>query len=510
MRALVMARRDLARTLTDYVRPDGSVDGPSGSRIIESALLARLLMSTGLHSVARIRLEHFVRTAVPVGESERVVQAVFLHPNQARSLARRFLAGFRHSTGDRKRVLLATVLALAGMDGYDGRFAAAARHYRGYAVWTEVMLCSAVILHSAERNPADQGFLTEALRTGHKDEVWQGNLLTHVIALHALRTFDPDGALLREGAAALVRTMNPDGGIPFLAAQDIWVSCLAGQALSRAPRAGRAVARIGEFVAARQLTDGGWGYCRSSTQSDVDDTSRCVAFLQTLNPDRYRGAIARGRSYLLQRECPGSGFPTYAPDDPAEPDLTAGAVVSLAPDPAAADAVGRAVDFLLAAQKPNGTFELSWTRSESSVLWHVVEALQAAERRCPQRVAEMRAAIRWAVSRLADTQNEDGGWGQHPDAQSDVVSTSHAVRLLARRDPGRTARAIDHLLASRGTDGHFAAVPDQVGPRPLPYEYPILTDVHVLSALESALLFGYGGAFPELRRAASDTSVPGK
>ena len=424
---------------------------------------------------------------MPLGGLERVVQAMYLRPSQTRLPASRFLAGFRHPTGERKRVLMATVLALVGMEGRDGHLAAAARHYRGYARWTEVLLCSAVILHSAEQSAADQNFLADALRSGHENEVWHGNLLTHVIALHALRTFDPDGALLREGSAALVRTMNPDGGVPFLAAQDIWVSSLAGQALGGAPGAGHAISRIGEFVAARQLSDGGWGYCQNTTQSDVDDTSQCVAFLQTLNPDRYRGAVARGRSYLLQRECPAGGFPTYASEDPAEPDLTAGAVISLAPEPTAAEAVGRAVGFLLAAQKPNGTFELSWTRSESSVLWHVVQALRAAERCCPHRVSEMRAAVKWAVSRLADTQNEDGGWGQHPEAPSDAISTSHAVRLLAHRDPGRTARALDHLLASRGTDGHFASVPDQVGPRPLPFEHPILTDVHVLSALEGAL-----------------------
>jgi hypothetical protein len=60
--------------------------------------------------------------------------------------------------------------------------------------------------------------------------------------------------------------MNPDGGVPFLAEKDVWISALAGRTLSELAPARGPVPRIGEFVADRQLPDGGWGFCRDTAQ----------------------------------------------------------------------------------------------------------------------------------------------------------------------------------------------------------------------------------------------------
>jgi hypothetical protein len=38
-------------------------------------------------------------------------------------------------------------------------------------------------------------------------------------------------------------------------------------------------------------------------------------------------------------------------------------------------------------------------------------------------------------------------------------------------------------LAEQDPDGGFTSIPDQVGPRPLPFDYPILTDIQTLTAL---------------------------
>lgn len=482
---VVLVRRELTQALVEAIRPDGSIDGPGGSRMVESALLARLLAHAGGHARAGARLERFVRNTSPTDEFERVVQQSFLHPDHAQNIASRFLADFHHSTGMRKRIVLATVLALVGDGGCQPPFPHLSMRYQGHAVWTEVALCAAIVLHAAERGERStqhERFLVQALQDGHAGEVWHGNVLVHLIALHAVRTFDPGSQILRQGMKTLTRVINPDGGVPFLAAQDIWVSALAGHVLSEVPQACDAASRIGRFIAARQLPDGGWGFCRRTDQSDVDDTSRCVVLLNTLDPQGYGDAIARGRAHLLRNECQGGGFPTYRREDPAEPDLTAGAMIALTPDSTAAAAVTRAGDFLLTTQNPDGTFEPSWTLSESSVLCHVAQALCAVRRCRPDAVA---AAITKIANRLTETQNADSGWGHHPGEGSDVISTSHAIRLLAHREPARAAAAVGFLLSSRGPDSRFTSVPDQVGPRPLPYVYPVLTDIHILGALNA-------------------------
>ncbi|MFE6331620.1 prenyltransferase/squalene oxidase repeat-containing protein [Streptomyces sp. NPDC057798] len=93
------------------------------------------------------------------------------------------------------------------------------------------------------------------------------------------------------------------------------------------------------------------------------------------------------------------------------------------------------------------------------------------------------------MTHLIATQHADGGWGQLPDDPSDVLSTAQAVPVLARHgDPLSVSRAVTYLLNQQDPDGGFTSPPDQVGPRPLPFDYPVLTDIHALSALRSARL----------------------
>ncbi|MGW5162503.1 hypothetical protein ACWEPN_44120 [Nonomuraea wenchangensis] len=94
------------------------------------------------------------------------------------------------------------------------------------------------------------------------------------------------------------------------------------------------------------------------------------------------------------------------------------------------------------------------------------------------------AATARSVARLVETQNPDGGWGQLPGDPSDVLSTAQAVPVLARHGGLLSVhRAVTYLLDRQDADGGFTSVPDQVGPRPLPFDYPVLADIHALSAL---------------------------
>ncbi|MFD7656650.1 prenyltransferase/squalene oxidase repeat-containing protein [Actinosynnema sp. NPDC059797] len=83
-----------------------------------------------------------------------------------------------------------------------------------------------------------------------------------------------------------------------------------------------------------------------------------------------------------------------------------------------------------------------------------------------------------------DTQNPDGRFGHRPGDDSDPISTAHSVAAgttLGR--PPWHSRAFGYLLRHQQPDGGFHSTPDQVGPRPIPYDLPSLANAFVLTAL---------------------------
>jgi hypothetical protein len=432
------------------------------------------------------RVVHYLEDANPVHDIERIIQRAAMNRHDRDGDADGFLRNFRHSTGDRKKLLLSTILALVGACPVERSVGRRVSGYTGHAVWTDLTLCAIKIINEhVGSHSEDRLFLTTLLRSHPGTGVWQGNLLAHLMGLHALFTFAPDGFLLRRGAAALASRLNPDGGVPFIAGQDVWVSALAGSALVDSGAAPAAAERLGDFIAARQLPDGGWGFDRGTTQSDVDDTSRCVSFLQSLSPAEYAGELRRGRGYLTAMAGADGGFPTYVRGDPSEVDLTAGSVLALMDDsPTAVPVLARAADFLLSAQHADGAFDPSWTRSQASVISHVIQALHELKRVGvgPTRNPRIRRAIGNSVNFLVQQQNGGGGWGHRGGDISDAISTAHAVSALAGCvRPRLLVRAIGVLHSQDGDVP--AAPPDQVGPRPIPYDFPVLAEIHVLNAL---------------------------
>lgn len=461
----------VAAAITDRVGPDGSLDDVCGSRITESALLLSLLQRTGARPDLRPGLHSFLSTARPAHPFEHLVQAAVAGTADAEVSA--FLTGFTHPTGERKKLLLAAVLALAADTPFP-HLPLIPR--RANAIWTDVALCAFTVIDGVRRGQrpaAAQAFLADNLHTGTPmNGIWQGNLLTHLLALHALAVIEPRSPLIPAGVTAMAGQINPDGGIPFIAGQDIWITALAGTELLRSGIAGPTVEQMGSYIAGRQLADGGWGYTRTTTQSDVDDTSRCMTFLAELDSSRYRCCLVRARAYLAKIANADGGFPTYVHGAPSEPDLTAGALMALAQTGPSDALTSRAASYLAATQHSDGSFTPSWTRSTSSVTAHVIRAL-----RCARQTSQTRSTIDSALAALAHSQNIDGGWGHTPGNDSDVISTAHAATAL----PTTTAleHAVTYLMDHAGPD----AIPDQVGPRPIPYDYPILTDIHVLAAL---------------------------
>ncbi|WP_055534893.1 prenyltransferase/squalene oxidase repeat-containing protein [Streptomyces graminilatus] len=503
---VLSARRRLYDHLVRRVEPDGAIRERCASRILESALLLSLLRKERTGPDTQEALTGFLRRARPADVLDAAVAAAVTGRPVAGAEIRAHLDGFRHFTGARKQLLLETLLAVLGALPFDGRTDPGRVPDQEQAVWTELTLRAVRILHAAHRDGDTPGLDTDRARVvaslGSFDagRVWQGNVLAHLIALHALHTFQPGGALVREGLRAVVRVQGADGGMPFVAGQEVFVTALAGTVLASAGDRRGVVPRMAAYVAGRQFADGGWGYEETTTQSDVDDTGRCARLLRLAGPDTYGHQLGRAGDYLHRTADGAGGWPTYVRGHAPEPDMTAGAVIALAPDwPRHSGILDQAVGFLLDAQDDDGTWRRSWTLSESSVIAYVVEALgRSTAHVSPTARTRVAAAIAKAVRRLEQTQNADGGWGRRDGDTSDALSTAHAIPVIVRHGTATAAgRALAHLLDRQEPDGGFTAPPDQVGPRPLPFDFPVLADVHALAALNAAVE-GAPGAFTAL------------
>ncbi|QDY75174.1 prenyltransferase/squalene oxidase repeat-containing protein [Streptomyces qinzhouensis] len=499
-------RNRVARHLAVQVDGEGALKDRCAGRIIESALLLLLLRKERALPRAQKELQDYLQHARPKGALERVIADALLgRPCDAGDVLN--LGRSRHGTGARKRLLLETILLLCGLLPDGARPDPGSIGPRPQAVWTELTLCAATVLHVyADRGagrdgvPGDavqqqelleyQDLLVRRLAAFPAGRVWEGNALAHLVALHALHLYRPGCELMREGIEALVRLRGPDGGVPFIDGQEVFVTALAGVALAPVPGHARLVARMGRYLASRQHADGGWGYNENTTQTDVDDTARCVEFLRALDETRFRHGIEGGEAYLRARANEGGGFPTYLRGHPWDLDMTAGAVIAL-PWSRHEDLLGPAADVLIGAQRADGSFEPGWSLSTPSVVLRVLDALS----RVPASAVELRRRADACTVRATDflrrAQGGDGGWGHGPGKESDVLSTAQALGALVRHAPGADpAKALAYLEDRQHADGGFTSVPDQAGPRPLPFDFPVLADVHVLTALNRLVAGG--------------------
>ncbi|WP_125935374.1 prenyltransferase/squalene oxidase repeat-containing protein [Streptomyces sp. WAC 06738] len=493
-------RRRVARHLAVQVDGEGALRDRCAGRIIESALLLLLLRKERALPRVQKELQEYLQRARPKVTLERVVvDALSGRACEADELLAG-LSGARHGSGMRKRLLLETILVLCGLlpDGKrpDPREIAP----RPQAVWTELTLYAATILYVHDNAGADAGesgeeladyqeLLVRRLAAFPARRVWEGNALCHLVALHALHTFRPGSELMREGIEALSRLRGPDGGVPFIDGQEIFVTSLAGLALASAPGHERLAARMGQYLASRQHCDGGWGYNEATTQTDVDDTVRCVELLRLLDARRYRHGIAAGEEYLCSRTNEAGGFPTYLRGHTSDLDMTAGAVIAL-PWSRYGAVLAPAVGVLIDAQQQDGSFEPSWTLSRSSAILRILDALAcvpAEETALHRRAGEATAK---AVAFLDESRGSDGGWGHVPGEDSDVLSTAQALATLARHAPGTDlAKPLAYLTDQQHDDGGFRSIADQAGPRPLPFDFPVLADVQVLTALNRLIAY---------------------
>lgn len=397
-----------------------------------------------------------------------------------------------HLGTPRKRWMLSTCLALSGAAPYLADAEIAAIHHQNQVSWVGMMLCALKVVNACARQrqvllePEDRQFLVEQLEHGSQREPWEGNLLAHLWALLALQALEPAHPLLDSGLATLLDKRNPDGGLPFISHMTVYLSAFAGIALGKTEGAPQRLEQMADYLAGQQAPDGGWPYSEGVRQTDVDCTCCVIDYLVSRAAQRHAQVIERGLAYLSARVNPDGGFPTYLREQPSEVTMTANALIAfIAHWQRHTDLLVAAIGFLCHSQQPSGAFERSWSLSETFAISRVLTALKRIPDGCPHTLhGAIEAVYEKATRYLLVARNPDGGWGHTPGEASDVISSAHGLCAAALLNHDGLMASGWHYLQSRQlADGRFLSIPDQAGPRPFAYDFPVLANIFVLNAL---------------------------
>jgi squalene-hopene/tetraprenyl-beta-curcumene cyclase len=322
-----------------------------------------------------------------------------------------------------------------------------------------------------------------------------------LLALHLLG-YSLDHPSLRAGLAGLenfvLREKTPDGWVRRLEAcqSPVWDTCLAVTALLDAgvPAEDSAVARASDWLLGEEITvrgdwavrrpglaPGGWAFeFHNDTYPDTDDTAEVILALRRVGL-KDRNALDRGVAWLIGMQSKDGGWGAFDADntrtlctklpfcdfgeviDPPSADVTAHVVEALAAE-GLADSVAcrRGVQWLLAAQEPDGSWFGRWGANYVYGIGGVVPALIAAG--IPADSLCIRRAIRW----LEQHQNDDGGWGEDLRSydnrawagRGESTASQTAWALLAllaagQRSSDAVERAVRWLCDTQRADGSW-------------------------------------------------------
>ena len=146
------------------------------------------------------------------------------------------------------------------------------------------------------------------------------------------------------------------------------------------------LAQAAQFLLNRQNDDGGFG---------TYERRRGPTWLESFNPSEMYGACMVEGSYL---ECTGSVLCALAAFRRAHPNKLGHHVDR-------AMAVG--AQYLIAQQRPDGSWPGFWGVNMTYAIFHVVKALRSVG--LPPSHAVLQKAVEWLISQ----QKTDGGWGEH-------------------------------------------------------------------------------------------------
>ncbi|KIG13875.1 Squalene--hopene cyclase [Enhygromyxa salina] len=486
----------LAHRVLDSINGDGAIIGECKSRALESALALCLLQRLDMYPAARERIVgylqglwfhddldpfHHALTASVLGWDARITPAEAVD---------NYLEGFEHFTSDRKRILFTVVLgAVSGLrldlPLTERDFAAKPPHQR----WVTVLMRALKVLYFAGRGEPERisdEDVSTLLATLEFDAngTWEQYLLGHLLTLLALNELPAHAAIVRRSAAGLLGHQREDGGFSFITRMEIFATATAGLGLVGAGLDPQGLYPAADFLVRHQQADGGWGYAQGVRQTDVDDTAYCVEFLRALDPFRYGAALAHAEQYMLSMQNSDGGFPTFTRGASSEVAMTAAVLNALAPSKNRYPTVfRRGVEFIIAGQHTDGTFERSWSCAHSNAIFRSLLAIQALNVGMSE--TDRTAAERRALSYLRLSQNENGGWGHVIGDDSDPISSAYALITLSHFDAEFTiGRGVNYLVDQQQCNGGYLSRPDGSGPRPIAYDVPVLADHFALIALD--------------------------
>ncbi|GGL95452.1 hypothetical protein GCM10010129_44200 [Streptomyces fumigatiscleroticus] len=498
----------LAGRLAASVTATGNLPDRCHSRVLESALMLALLRRTGSHQRHQDDLVRFLheRRADADPLETVLIDACFEPGERMAGRVADVVAGlseglgqFTGRRGHLKRLMVEVVFHLLCGTPVTGDGVPAQAWEGERSTITDAHLLAVKILHAGATgrhhrvSGEERARLVNLLRSGQGRRTYEGTTIAHLLALFAVLYENRGHPVIGDGITGALAAQNEDGGMPALDSEDIWLVAIASLAFLAHDDLRPLVPRMCGFLAAEQAADGGWPFATGMQQTDVDTTIRCIEILRAADPHKYAAHIAAALAYLADMAGPDGGFPTWVRGDTSDLDMTAGAVIAMAPahhkHPGVLDA---AVEFILDVQKPDGSFTPSWSISESSAILRAVDALRTVNDVRTDHDPALRArtveAVARATAHLEATQNPDGGWGHGGGQDSDVLSTAQALSVVARHGDPRAARAaVAYLLSRQDDDGGFTSIPDQVGPRPLPFDFPANANICTLGALTAAI-----------------------
>ncbi|MET9678515.1 HAD hydrolase-like protein [Streptomyces sp. NPDC006482] len=402
------------------------------------------------------------------------------------------LAGFEHHTAVRKRMLMDTVLYLAGAVETLPHCSPEAFATGGLHSWKrpETLACHLIhqYAHGSAPEAVDLEPLTAVLCAEH---IHEPNHLSHLLYLFALQPHRIHRHLVDAGVERLLTTQGADRGFSLSRDIDTWVTSVAGLALFEADGDRGPLDRICAWLAARQADDGGWSFTEDVTQTDTDTAYTVLELLHRHAPARHASTLEAGHAYLRRMQTPDGGWPVYRRANPSKAAMTGGALTALARQPDVnASAITAGTRWLIRNQQGDGTFERSWSLSEGNALFRAVHGLNAAlvhRLLDPRTACHARAAVHRATACLRATQNDDGGWGHRHGTPSDPISTGYALAALGPTAPaGVLHAAANYLINRQRPDGGYDSTPDTVSPRPVPLDLPALAPAYVLRGLTHA------------------------